>query len=128
MNTMKCTIEKFRAYAVLVFLILFSCILLSNGRNTTTTHNHVETGDWSEMSISTYEGITVVSNASARTQSARINVSVIIMAIAVALMLFLYLAGNVAINIYGRCIVPVWRVVRYIHISDGEKGADIVTA
>ena len=128
---MKCTIEKFRAYAVLVFLILFSCILLSNGRNTTTTHNHVETGDWSEMcevSISTYEGITVVSNQAARTQSTRLNVSVIIMAIAVALMLFLYLAGNVAINIYGRCIVPVWRVVRYIHISDGEKGADIVTA
>lgn len=63
-----------------------------------------------------------------RTKQSRLGIcsSVVLFAIAFVMALFPYLIYGIAIHLYGRCMVPVWEIIRYIHLFDGEKDASYV--
>lgn len=55
-----------------------------------------------------------------------IHSSVILFAIVFAMALFPYLIYRITIRLYGRCMIPIWRIIRYIHLLDGEKDASYI--
>ncbi len=63
-----------------------------------------------------------------RTKQSRLGIysSVLLFAIAFVMALFPYLIYGIAIHLYGRCMVPVWQIIRYIHLLDGEKDASYI--
>lgn len=44
-------------------------------------------------------------------------------AIVFAMVLFPYFIYRITIYLYGRCMIPLWKVINYIHLLDGQKEA-----
>ena len=42
-------------------------------------------------------------------------------AIVLAMALFPYFIYRIAIFLYGRCMIPLWKIINYIHLQDGQK-------
>lgn len=76
-----------------------------------------------EAVIRSVEGnIRLFMNFRSRQNRFGIRTSVLLFAIAFAMVLFPYLIYSVAIDLYGRCMIPLWKVIAYIHLLDGKKG------
>lgn len=42
-------------------------------------------------------------------------------AIVFAMVLFSYFIYRITIYLYGRCMIPLWKIINYIHLLDGQK-------
>lgn len=42
-------------------------------------------------------------------------------AIVSAMVLFPYFIYRITIYLYGRCLIPLWKIINYIHLLDGQK-------
>ena len=49
------------------------------------------------------------------------STSIILFTIVFAMVLVPYLFFYLIIYLYGRYVIPLWKVIRYIHLFDGEK-------
>lgn len=142
MNTMKCTIENTSAYIILVFVIAALCVGLRDNRsvdyildiheclsdnqtdasvirNSRLILPHAEDAAAEQSIYDTDLG--VISFSAFGYHENRVIKNYIIFAYISGILLLLCLISGIAINVYGRCIVKLWRVVRYIHNIDGEK-------
>ncbi|MDE7156505.1 MAG: hypothetical protein K2O02_00800 [Lachnospiraceae bacterium] len=42
-------------------------------------------------------------------------------AIVFAMVLFPYFIYRITVYLYGRCMIPLWKIINYIHLLDGQK-------
>ncbi len=76
-----------------------------------------------EAVIRSVEGnIRLFMNFRSRQNRFGIGTSALLFAIVFAMVLFPYLIYSVAIDLYGRCMIPLWKIIAYIHLLDGKKG------